>query len=340
MGIQKIQKLNLFKSSVLLNFIIIIVSFLVVIVILEITLRLFDPIGIEYFVEVRRYFASMQNNDNYAYIHRPGYTDVLQGVEVKINSHGFRGPEFNIKKSTNMTRILILGDSVVFGWGAPQSDIFALQLNNMLKKLRNNIEVIPVGVGSWNTRTEYEFLKVKGLQFEPNIVVHLITSNDIYPKKSGRTDISKEKLFKEKNLSSSEILSKIKRNVVNRSYFFSYIQYYLKRRLIFNKQIRANYSSPLWKDTEYALNGIVKLCQKRKITYIPFLYGTNKSINKNPIMKLYSDYFAKNDIEYIYMLNERIFDRQFSNTIVDSHPNSEGHTLIAKIIYTHLIPFL
>lgn len=329
----------MFKSKSTLNLVVIIVSSFAIFAIIEFTLRLFDPIGIEYFVEVRRYFAPMENNDNYAYIHRPGYTDVLQGVEVEINSHGFRGPEFNINKY-NKTRILVLGDSVVFGWGVPQSDIFALQLQNILKNLRNDIEVIPAGVGSWNTRSEYEYLKVKGISFEPNIIVHLITSNDIYPKKIGHTEISKEELFKEQYSSKYEILSKFKRNVINRSYFLSLIQYYLKRRLIINNQIKANYSSPLWKDTELALNGIVELCKKRKIIYVPFLYGTYKSIHMDPVMKMYSDYFKKNDIEYIYMLDERIFDKQFTNTVVDSHPNAEGHSLIAERIFTHLVPLL
>jgi hypothetical protein len=289
---------------------------------------------------MRRYFASMQNNDVYAYIHTPGYNDVLQDVEVKINSHGFRGPGFDTKKASNITRILVLGDSVVFGWGVPQSDIFTLQLQHMLTSLRKNIEIIPLGVGSWNTRTEYEYFKVTGLTFEPNILIHLIVSNDIEPKRFGHTDISKEKLFKERNQNSYEMVSKFKRNVVNRSYFLSFLQYYLKRRLSINNQNKVYVSSPLWKDTELSLDGIVELCQKRKIIYVPFLYGTHKSINENPIMKLYSDYFEKNDIKYIYMPDEKIFEREFTNTIVDRHPNSKGHHLLAERIYDFLKPLL
>ena len=282
----------------------------------------------------------MQNNENYAYIHKPGYIDMLQGVEVKINTHCFRGPEFNIKKNSNMTRILVLGDSVVFGWGVPQSDIFALQLQNMLKNLRKNIEVIPLGVGSWNTRTEYEYFKINGLTFEPNILVQLIVSNDIEPKKLGRTDISKEKLFHEHYSNSENILSKFKRKVVNRSYFLSFLQYYLKKWIIIHNQMKVNYSSYWWKDTELALNSIVELCQKRKIIYIPFLYGTHKSINENPIMKLYSDYFEKKEIKFIYMNDERIFEGEFTNSVVDRHPNSKGHTLLAERIYAYLKPLL
>ena len=60
----------------------------------------------------------------------------------------------------------------------------------------------------------------------------------------------------------------------------------------------------------------------------------------DPVMKLYLDYFAGNDIEYIYMLDDRIFDRQFTNTSVDVHPNSKGHRLLAERIYAHLMPLL
>ena len=332
--------MNLLKSKIFQNLVIIVLSIFVAFGLLEVTLRLFDPIGIKYFIEMRRYFASMQNNDIYAYIHTPGYNDVLQCVEVKINSHGFRGPEFDTKKATNITRILVLGDSVVFGWGVPQSDIFTLQLQHMLTNLRKNIEIIPLGVGSWNTRTEYEYFKVTGITFEPNILIQVIISNDIDPKRTGHTDISKEKLFKEEYSNSYEILSKFKRNIVNRSYCLSFLQYYLKRQLKINNQDKVNVSSSLWKDTELALDGIVELCQKRKIVYVPFLYGTHKSINENPIMKLYSDYFEKNDIKYIYMSDEKIFEREFTNTIVDRHPNSKGHHLLAERIYDFLKPLL
>ena len=104
--------------------------------------------------------------------------------------------------------------------------------------------------------------------------------------------------------------------------------------------MKVNYSSYWWKDTELALNSIVELCQKRKIIYIPFLYGTHKSINENPIMKLYSDYFEKKEIKFIYMNDERIFEGEFTNSVVDRHPNSKGHTLLAERIYAYLKPLL
>ncbi len=138
----------------------------------------------------------MEENDIYAYIHRPGYQGTFQGVRVSINSHGLRGREFNTVKPPGKIRILILGDSVVFGWGAPQDSIFGARLQDMFKSWTEKVEVISAGVGSWNTRTEYEFLRSTAIQFQPDILLLVIVSNDLEPHRRGRTAAHKAIVFK------------------------------------------------------------------------------------------------------------------------------------------------
>lgn len=124
---------------------------------LEITLRIFDPMGIVYLYEVRRYFKTMLVSDGrYAYIHKADYRDTLQGVPVSYNSHGLRWPEFPVRKSDDRLRLMVLGDSVVFGWGVDEKSIFPARLQEKFDALGASVEIVSAGVGSWNTRTEYE----------------------------------------------------------------------------------------------------------------------------------------------------------------------------------------
>ena len=131
-------------------------SVVVAFVLLEIFLRMFDPIGIGYYSETRKYFQAMHDNDDFAYIHTAGYDDKLQGVQVTINSEGLRSPEFPTTKPVGEKRLLLIGDSVVFGWGAPQDSIMSAWLQRRLDADAPGWRVIAAGVGSWNTRTEYE----------------------------------------------------------------------------------------------------------------------------------------------------------------------------------------
>ena len=112
---------------------------------LELILRLTDTLGVEYFSELERYFATHVKNENYSYIHPPEMDEIFQGVRIKTNSYGLRGQEFERTKPEGRKRILILGDSVVLGWGVEYEDTFPCLLHNMYGP-EENIEVIPAGV--------------------------------------------------------------------------------------------------------------------------------------------------------------------------------------------------
>jgi hypothetical protein len=138
-------------------------SIAVALVLLEVMLRLFDPIGIHYYFDANEYFGhAMVENPDYAYIHRPGLAARMQGVDVTIDSEGLRWPEFPVDKPPGEKRLLFLGDSVVFGWGVAQDSIFPMRVARRLQEEQSAWRVIAAGVGSWSTRTEYEWLRKRG----------------------------------------------------------------------------------------------------------------------------------------------------------------------------------
>ncbi len=303
---------------------------------LEIALRVFDPIGIEHFFEAPRYFDNMTTHSAFGYIHTAGYQDTLLGVDVSINSHGFRGPEFKVAKPDGMIRILILGDSIVFGWGAPQESIFPVVLQNLLDEDKHKIEVIGAGVGSWNTRIEYEFLRIQGIEYQPDIVVLVICSNDVQPKRIGHTYVDHEELFPEpRSVPYWQYLSsRMWGAAVRRLYVLSTVHWFINKRVLENRQLYSE-QSPQWKDARMALKGIVEVCRARHIHLLAYLH----CVPEIPHHKLYASVLRSEQVPF-FSLPLQLYDKQYRNSIVDSHPNASGHRVIAEKMFKALQPIL
>jgi len=93
---------------------------------------------------------------------------------VHINSHGTRGPEFEMAKPSGTFRVLLLGDSRTFGWGLTEVETYSSQLQVLLKEKSGagkEIEVINAGVNAWSYPQMLVFFRDTGLRFQPDAVV-------------------------------------------------------------------------------------------------------------------------------------------------------------------------
>lgn len=101
-------------------------------------------------------------------------------VPIQTNSLGLRGPEVALAKPESLFRILILGDSVTFGWGVRQEDTYASQLAGLLALLKpgQRFEVINAGVSGYGTWQQLLWLQSVGLQLDPDLVVVQVHLND------------------------------------------------------------------------------------------------------------------------------------------------------------------
>ena len=118
--------------------------------------------------------------------HRPDTHAFLMGVDVKINSLGFRDREFSVKKPPGTYRIVALGDSTTFGWGAPYEETYPKVLERSLNRNPpspkwSSYEVINTGVGNYNTAQELAMLKDYGLRLDPDMVTIGWYINDAEP---------------------------------------------------------------------------------------------------------------------------------------------------------------
>ncbi len=101
-------------------------------------------------------------------------------VPIRTNSLGLRSPEITLAKPRDTFRILVLGDSVTFGWSLRGEDTYASQLASLLATLRPNqrVEVINSGVSGYGTWQELRWLQETGLALDPDVIIVQTHLND------------------------------------------------------------------------------------------------------------------------------------------------------------------
>lgn len=103
-----------------------------------------------------------------------------RGYKIEINFDGFRDKEYPQEKPQGVFRIVFIGDSEAFGRFLPLEHTIAKQLE---ASLNNNFsparfEVINMGVEGYNSFQELEMLKVKGMKYNPDLVIVYYCFND------------------------------------------------------------------------------------------------------------------------------------------------------------------
>jgi tetratricopeptide (TPR) repeat protein len=94
------------------------------------------------------------------------------------NSHGQRDRERTLERPAGVRRTLVLGASVVEGFGIRDLDD---TICGRLEAMEGpGAEVLNFGVSAYCTRAKVELLKVKGLAFRPDEVVLFFTQNDFH----------------------------------------------------------------------------------------------------------------------------------------------------------------
>jgi len=97
------------------------------------------------------------------------------------NNDGLReSRDYALKKPSNCTRILGIGDSGMFGWNVEQNEDYLSVLETNLNQRQdgNLYEVLNLAVPGYNTQIEVESLRSKGLKYSPDIVIVGWCEND------------------------------------------------------------------------------------------------------------------------------------------------------------------
>lgn len=130
----------------------------------------------------------LSENPVIKYEYRPGYRSEGKSYDAShkgyvINNAGFRDYEYEVTKPDGTFRIIALGDSTTAGNGITDVD---MTYTKLLEKLLNaesqsgkHYEVLNFGVGGYHTMQEVETLRVKGLEYDPDLVLLTFCMNDL-----------------------------------------------------------------------------------------------------------------------------------------------------------------
>jgi len=116
------------------------------------------------------------------YLYQPGFSGVFKGsayqnIPININEHGFRDDRFP-GKSSDRPRVLVAGDSVVFGPGVRKQDRFTECLQEYGMGAPGAVEVLNLGVNSWTFEHYATLADLNYLDLDPDLVLVGITLND------------------------------------------------------------------------------------------------------------------------------------------------------------------
>lgn len=131
-------------------------------------------------VQINRATVRRSSDPRLRFELRPGGVARAE-VEYRINALGLRGPETRVGKPAGVRRVVVLGDSIAFGYWVAEQDAFPRQLETLLNASTRaeRVEVLGFGVPGYNLEQEIETLRVKALAFAPDVVVVAFCLNDL-----------------------------------------------------------------------------------------------------------------------------------------------------------------
>jgi len=114
----------------------------------------------------------------YGWSHVPGTRGSFESfgfeAEVSINSKGFRGPEREYERGERPFRVLVLGDSFVWGYGVDFEDSFCARLERLIPEL----EVVNLAVNGYGTDQELLLYRDEGRKYDVDLVAVVVADND------------------------------------------------------------------------------------------------------------------------------------------------------------------
>jgi lysophospholipase L1-like esterase len=108
--------------------------------------------------------------------HKPGFTGEHGGVVYETNPKGLRGPMVDTERVPGRGRVVLLGDSLVWGFGVSEGESLA----DAIASVRPGVDVLNFGVAGFGTGQELMLLEAEALAYAPDRVVLVFTlANDV-----------------------------------------------------------------------------------------------------------------------------------------------------------------
>lgn len=282
---------------------------------------------------------------------RPGFAGRAYGCEVKINSHGMRGPERSLKKPPGTRRVLLLGDSVAFGHGVNQSAIFAALLEKTLGGAAaaesGGVEVLNAAVPGYNSAQQRIFLNAKGFSWQPDVVVVVATCNDAEPVYEFHEDGTLgwkdtppvyQKAY-EQYLGHRGLVGFLKRHLRVANLLVSALESPHLLQEEYFEYLEALYAadSPQWLAMQTELREMNAACRARGAAFLLVHYSLPAKPEPAAFRRIRAEFEAFAETQAIafcdlYDAMTRTRPSQIRISRHDWHPNALGHSRIAKTL--------
>ena len=158
----------------------------------EVAVRMLVDDGMRYDLEMWKYAKVVKEiscNREIGHEHIADVSARLMGVDVRINSAKLRDRQFAISKPANTVRVVMLGDSITFGWGVRSEETVSKRVEAMFNADAEGraYEFVNAGVGNYNTTMSVAWMVSEGMTFEPDLVVlnYFINDAEVIPRRKG-----------------------------------------------------------------------------------------------------------------------------------------------------------
>jgi len=283
---------------------------------------------------------------------KPGF----KSEALKINSLGFRGEEISIEKPKNIFRIVVMGDSVPFGFLSKNS--FPEELQNILnfRKPRGSpwhFEVVNTGVPGYTSWQVLKMFKKDVISLKPDLLLIYVGLNDIWSHNP----------FNPKS-KATDFINTICRKVYIVKFMFKLLEHsqtslFLRKDFEERKRMLESFYPAYFAEN---LRNIVKEAKKINCKVVFLTLPTTLHLKNNPKKKIQFPSLGSNPELYLLLWSrydhalkeistqEKIYlidlvkelrkipeaSKLFMD---DTHFNEKGNRTIAEVIYKNLLGF-
>tara|TARA_B100000676_G_scaffold168487_1_gene165758 strand:- start:217 stop:1200 length:984 start_codon:yes stop_codon:yes gene_type:complete len=305
------------------------VSMVFCLAIVEAGVRLLADDGMQYDLEMWKYARTMKRVSAIAdagHDHVPGTSARLMGVEVRINSTGQRNTEILRPKPDGVYRIVMLGDSLTFGWGVEEEQTSSRRLERMLNSARSSakrVSIVNAGVGNYNTKMQAAWLVAEGDIYEPDMIILNYFINDAEP-----TPVRRGGALRERSAAFVYFWSRA--DALQRKFFgkADWHQYY---RDLYRPDARG------WHDTQSAFGRLVEYARTRDIPLLVVNYPELRALSPYPFRDISNQIEAlagRYRLPYLDLL-PTVTDQTPETlwvSLEDAHPNAKAFALFSEAI--------
>lgn len=328
-------------TTILTNLGLIILGTIVGILIIELTLRIYNPIKLPFKKSI-----FINHNADIKIINNKGLKDIDDSIYVHKNSLGFRGPEMN---RNHKLKIIFVGGSTTECFYISDGQDWPSIIGKKLTTTDSTIWVNNAGISGHSTFGHLMMMDYIIKEVHPDIIFFMVGINDKYIKRPTSHDKNlgwnygrNIQYFILKNSITFQTIAYLlgifqaqSVGIEDKNIDFNSIQYFKKSNFLYRTIIK-NYK-PIFSDPDFEVRllKIIKICQEHNITPIfitqsTILGGLDLATSKD----FTKDLYFNNNISCHAFALDSITRNTYNNTIIKICKNEN----IRFIDLEHLLP--